>query len=135
VILVDTSVWIDFLEGKGTLQHRALRRLLKSDVGVCLTGIVVTEILQGIRDERQYTKTRDELSAFPILDAKGLATYVHAADIYRECARKGMTVRKTIDCLIAAIAIEHDVTLFHKDRDFSAIKACCVLKTLSAPRD
>ena len=130
MILVDTSVWIDFLEGKGTPQHRALRRLIENDEDICLTGIVVTEILQGIKDERQNTEIRDYLLEFPILNPQGVSSYIQAADIYRACARTGMTVRKTIDCLIAAIALEHRLTLFHNDRDFTKIKTCCGLKTL-----
>jgi predicted nucleic acid-binding protein len=130
VILADTSVWIDFLEGKGSPQHLELRRLIEDDADICLTGIVVTEILQGIKDNAQNREIMSYLLEFPIMDPQGISTYIHAAEIYRTCARKGKTVRKTIDCLIAAIAIEHGLSLFHNDRDFANIRACCPLKTL-----
>ena len=129
MILVDTSVWIDFLEGKGTPQQHELRRIIDNDEDICLTGIVVTEILQGIRDENQNKEIRDYLLEFPMMNSQGISSYIHAAEIYRTCARKGKTVRKTIDCLIAAIAIEHGLLLFHNDRDFVNIHECCGLKT------
>lgn len=128
MILVDTGVWIDFFEGKGTPQRHELRRIIENDEDVCLTGIVVTEILQGIRDERQNREIRDYLLEFPMMSPKGISSYIQAAEIYRKCARKGKTVRKTIDCLIAAIAIEHGLLLFHNDRDFVNIHECCGLK-------
>jgi len=130
VILADTSVWIDFLEGKGTPQHLELRRLIENDEDICLTGIVVTEILQGIKDDGQNREIRRYLLEFPIINPQEISSYIHAAEIYRTCASKGKTVRKTIDCLIAAVALEHDLVLFHNDRDFENIRACCRLKTL-----
>jgi len=130
LILVDTSVWIDFLEGRGTPQHHELKRLIENDEDICLTGLIVTEILQGIRDDDQNREMRARLLEFPIVNAEGISSYIRAAEIYRSCARQGKTVRKTIDCLIAAIAIEHGLTLFHNDRDFNSIKECCGLKTL-----
>ena len=131
LILVDTSVWIDFLEGKGTPQHHKLRMLIENDEDVCLTGIVVTEILQGIRDERQNREIRDYLLEFPIFNPQGMSSYIRAAEIYRTCAGKGKTIRRTIDCLIAALAIEYGLVLFHNDRDFLNIQDCCGLKTFS----
>jgi predicted nucleic acid-binding protein len=129
MILVDTSVWIDFLEGKGSPHHFKLRSLLEQDEDIFLTGIVLTEILQGIRDEELNKRTEEYLLAFPLVHARDIATYLHAAELYRTCARRGLTVRKTIDCIIAAIAIENSLALFHNDRDFVAIEACCGLKT------
>ena len=128
MILVDTSVWIDFLEGKGTPQQYKLRQIIENDEDICLTGIVVTEILQGISNERQNREIRDYLLEFPMINPKGISSYIQAAEIYRTCARNGKTVRKTIDCLIAVVAIEHDLLLFHNDRDFLNIHECCGLK-------
>jgi predicted nucleic acid-binding protein len=134
VILVDTSVWIDFLEGKGTPQHYELRRIIENDEDICLAGIVVTEILQGIRNGRQNREIRDYLLEFPMMNPQGISSYIQAAEIYRTCARKGKTVRKTIDCLIAAVAIEHDLLLFHNDRDYINIHECCGLKIFKIGR-
>ena len=134
MILVDTSVWIDFLEGKGTPQQYEIRRIIENDEDICLTGIVVTEILQGIRDERQNREIRDYLLEFPMMNPQGISSYIRAAEIYRTCARKGKAVRKTIDCLIDAVAIEHDLLLFHHDRDFVNIHKCCGLKIFEIGR-
>jgi predicted nucleic acid-binding protein len=130
LILVDTSIWIDFLEGKGTPQHLELCRLIEDDADICLTGIVVTEILQGIKDNAQNREIASYLLEFPIINPQDISSYIQASEIYRTCARNGKTVRKTIDCLIAAIAIENGLVLFHNDRDFDIIRACCRLKTL-----
>lgn len=132
MILADTSVWIDFLEGKGTPQHMELHRLIEEDADICLTGIVIAEILQGIKDNVQRNEVMSYLLEFPIVEPKGISTYIHTAEIYRTCAVKGKTVRKTIDCLIAAIAIEHGLKLFHNDRDFDNISSCCPLKTFDS---
>ena len=102
--------------------------MIENDEDICLTGIIVTEILQGIRDERQNREIRDYLLEFPMINPQGISSYIQAAQIYRMCVRKGKTVRKTIDCLIAAIAIEHGLLLFHNDRDFVNIHECSELK-------
>ena len=95
MILVDTSVWIDFLEGKGTPQQYELRRIIENDEDICLTGIVVTEILQGIRDERQNREIRDYLLEFPMMNPQGISTYIQAAQIYGTCTKfKVKTVQK-----------------------------------------
>ncbi len=129
MILVDTSVWIDFLKGKNTFYRKKLHELIENDEDICITEIILTEILQGIRDDEIFQLTRKYLQDFTILKPKGIETYIMAAEIYRRCRREGKTVRKTIDCIIAAIAIEHGATLFHNDKDYEKIKECVGLKT------
>jgi len=131
MILVDTSVWIDFLQGRDTAHRHTLHRLIEEEEEICLTGIVLTEILQGIKVDKEAREIKDDLLAFPVYSPSEIDTYIEAANIYRQCMKKGKTVRKTIDCLIAAIAIENGLTLFHNDRDFSSIEQCTDLKTLS----
>ncbi|MBI4745413.1 MAG: PIN domain nuclease [Deltaproteobacteria bacterium] len=131
MILVDTSVWIDFLQGRDTAYRYTLHRLIEGEEDTCLTGIVLTEILQGIKDDKEAREITEDLLAFPIYNPTGIDTYIEAANIYRQCMKKGKTVRKTIDCLIAAIAIENNLTLFHNDKDFSSIEQCTELKTLN----
>lgn len=131
MILVDTSVWIDFLQGRDTAHRHALHRLIEDEEDICLTGIILTEILQGIKDDKEAGEIKDNLLAFPVYDPSEIDTYIEAANIYRQCIKKGKTVRKTIDCLIAAIAIENGLTLFHNDRDFVSIAQCSELKTLN----
>lgn len=131
MILVDTSVWIDFLQGRDTAHRHTLHRLIEDEEDICLTGIVLTEILQGIKEDKEGSKIKDDLLAFPFYNPSEIDTYIEAANIYRQCIKKGKTVRKTIDCLIAAIAIENGLTLFHNDRDFSSIEQCTELMTLN----
>lgn len=128
MILVDTSVWVDFFRGTDSPVNRALHRLIEDEEDLCLTSLNLTEILQGIRYDAFYEETKRHLLEFPLFEPAGLLTYLHAADIYRTCRRRGKTIRSTIDCLIAAIAIEHGLTLIHKDRDFAHIAACTRLR-------
>jgi predicted nucleic acid-binding protein len=133
MILVDTSVWIDYLRGEDSPCCKTLRTLIEQEEDLSLTGIIITEILQGIRDDKSSSEVRQYLLGFPLYDPHGTFTYIRAADIFKSCAKQGKTVRKTIDCLIAAIAIENGLVLLHNDRDFDSIAACTELKTLSLP--
>jgi predicted nucleic acid-binding protein len=123
-------VWVDFFRGADTRVNRTLRRLIDDEEDLCLTSLNLTEILQGITRDAVYEETRRHLIEFPIFEPEGLSTYLHAADIYRTCRRRGKTIRSTIDCLIAAIAIEHDLVLLHNDRDFAHIATCAPLAVL-----
>ncbi|MBI5746542.1 MAG: PIN domain nuclease [Nitrospirae bacterium] len=128
MILVDSTVWIDFFKGAESIFRRKLHQLIEEEEGICLTAINLTEILQGIMSDTEFERTRRYLLLFPLFYARSLDTYIHAAKIYRTCRRSGNTVRKTVDCLIAAIAIENNLTLLHNDRDFDKVTACTKLK-------
>lgn len=130
MILVDTTVWVDFFRGVDSRVSGIFRRLIQDEEDLCLTSLNVTEILEGIRHEPLYDRTRRHLLAFPIFQPEELSTYLHAADIYRACRRRGRTIRSTIDCLIAAVAIENDLIVLHSDRDFTQIAACTSLAVL-----
>jgi predicted nucleic acid-binding protein len=130
MIVVDTSAWIEFLTNDASSQSKAIKHLIESDAEIGITDIVLTEVLQGIKDDRDFHSVKELLMSFPIYQASGLDTFVAAANIYRECRRKGKTVRKTVDCIIAAICLENGFAIFHKDRDFDQIAACTNLKTL-----
>jgi predicted nucleic acid-binding protein len=132
MILVDTSVWIDFLKGANSRERRALHRLIEEETDFSITEIILAEILQGIKEDKDFIAVKDYLLEFPIYRPKGIETYLKAAGIYRDCRKKGKTARKTIDCIIAAICIENDLTLFHKDSDFDLIRECTGLKVLKA---
>ncbi|HIE64431.1 MAG: PIN domain nuclease [Nitrospira sp.] len=129
MILVDSSVWIDFFRGSGT--GRILRRLIEGEESLCLTGINLTEILQGIKEDQTHEQIQRHLLTFPIFLTKGVETYLHGSDIFRKCRRQGKTIRKTMDCIISAIAIENNLTLLHNDRDFDHIAKCTQLKIYS----
>lgn len=128
MILVDTSVWIDFFDYPDSIYARELKDLIEKDEDLCLLDLNLTEILQGIRNEKVFNEIKEELTQFPILRASGLETYIHAANIYRLCRKTGKTITKTIDVIIAAVAIENNLFLFHKDKDFDLIAACTGLK-------
>ena len=128
MILVDSSVWIDFLNGRNTVHRHILHELIEANKDIGITEIIVTEILQGIKEERDFLLTQEYLLAFPIFTPLGIETYLHAARIFRECRKAGKTVRKTVDCMIAAICIEHNLTLLHNDRDFNRIAECSGLR-------
>ena len=130
MILIDTSVWVDFLRGVNSRQRRMLHRLLEDDEDICITEIILTEILQGIKDDRDYQIIKTYLLEFPICSTKGVETYLNAACIYRDCRKQGITVRKTVDCIIASICIENGITLLHKDSDYDFIAKCTSLEVV-----
>ncbi|MCI0546507.1 MAG: PIN domain nuclease [Candidatus Rokubacteria bacterium] len=121
MIVVDTTVWIDFLGAKGTTFDRHLAELVESDAPIALVDIVYCEVLQGIRDEDTYRRTRVSLLAHPILRPRGLETFETAANLYRTARRRGLTIRRSVDCLIAATCLESDAEIYHNDRDFDSL--------------
>lgn len=121
-ILVDTSVWIDFIRGRSTDVVGRLRAALDRGVAAAVTPLVYQEVLQGASDERAFRDYQAFLSTQPFLHPmESIATHERAARLYFECRRLGLTIRSTIDCLIAQIAIENRVPLLHDDRDFEHI--------------
>jgi predicted nucleic acid-binding protein len=130
MILVDTSVWIELLSGKPRYVIR------EEDLLSFVTcGPVVQEVLQGLRPGMQSDAFRTAFLAIPVLsDPIPLGLFVSAAEIYRQGRRRGITIRSSTDCLIAAIAIDHGIPVWHRDRDFVAIARCTGLETVrSAP--
>lgn len=118
--LVDTSVWIDFFRGQELPQVQRLESLLQQGEDIVICGVILTEILQGIRDERTFNLTRNRLKPLLLLPMTE-AIFIQAAVIYRSLRAQGVTVRKPVDCMIAATALEHETWLLHNDRDFTAI--------------
>ena len=117
MILVDTSVWIGLLNGP-------LRRGVSADdlAGFLICGPTAQEVLQGLRPVPASRAFRQAFLALTrVGDPLSLPTFLAAVDIYREGRMKGITIRSATDCLIAAIAIENDVPVWHHDRDFDAI--------------
>ena len=126
--LVDTSVWIDFFAGKDLPHVKKLEALLINEADIAICGIVLTEILQGIADDKQFKKTRDYLQPLIFLEIN-TDVWLAAAQLYRQLRKKGITIRRTNDCIIAAIALDYDCCLLHNDRDFSRIAEKTKLKT------
>lgn len=114
--LVDTSVWIELLAGRAA----PLAPDHLTQFATC--GPIIQEVLQGLRSGRDSAAFQESLLALPCLsDPMPVELFLQAAEIYREGRRKGRTIRSTTDCLIAAIAIENGVAIWHRDRDFDAI--------------
>ena len=127
MVLVDTSVWIDFFAARSSGHVVALENLIINRKDICICGIVLTEVLQGIRKDSEFKKTRDlfnNLLFFPT----PYSVFLKAAEIYRDLRRKGITIRRSVDCMIASVAIENDIPLLHNDKDFKAIEEHCGLR-------
>jgi predicted nucleic acid-binding protein len=118
VTLVDTSIWIEVFRQRRPLD---LARLVDfDDVVTCLP--VVQEVLQGFREEGAYRRARDAMLALPVVESPLVIDVVlTAAGLYRTARARGVTVRSSVDCLIAACALRHDLEVLHRDRDFDAI--------------
>ncbi len=132
IVLVDTTVWIDFFGNRPQPHVAALRRLIENGEDLCLCGLVLAEILQGIRSDSAYRRTKDYLGDLVYLPMRR-ATFVRAAEMYRSLRKKGVTIRKPVDCMIASVAIEHDLPLLHNDRDFEQIARHSELKVATMP--
>lgn len=129
MVLVDTTVWVDFFSGRNTSQVSVLEGLLQSGEDICLCGVILTEVLQGIRNDTEYVEALSRFEAFLFLPMDR-NTFIKSASLYRTLRRKGIIIRKPIDCMIAAVAIEHNVPLLHNDRDFDPMEKNCGLKVL-----
>lgn len=122
MILVDTSVLIDLFKGRENEITSRFRSLIEQQVPFGITSFIYQEILQGAKTEKEYATLKEYLSSQRFFHPKDpVESYAQAACIYFACRRKGITVRSTIDCLIAQIALEHDLFLLHNDSDFLAM--------------
>jgi hypothetical protein len=131
MILVDTSALLPYLKGKETAASVFLQRTLDEDVEIALTPWIAQEVIQGARDETEWRTLRRYLSSQRMIHlADQLRSHLEAARIYYECRRRGLTVRSSVDCIVAQTALEHRVPLLHGDRDYEAIRQVRPLKTL-----
>jgi predicted nucleic acid-binding protein len=128
MVLVDTSVWIDFLRGSKSPQRHTLHQMIEESLPVAVCGIILQEILQGVSTDADVRRITEHLALFPYLKIQEPKVFSSAAEIYRICRKRGKTIRKPVDCLIAAIAIQNQISLLHKDRDFDHIAKCTALK-------
>jgi hypothetical protein len=119
VILVDSSVWIDYFGGVASPGAEQLDALL--GVEPLATGdLILAEVLQGFAPEEDFRQAKSLLESFEVVPLAGHDVCVHAAENFRTLRRKGVTVRKTIDTIIATCCIRNGYTLLHNDRDFDA---------------
>lgn len=133
VVLVDTTVWVDFFGDRPERHVVALQELIEKDDDLCLCGVILAEVLQGVRFDSDYRKANDYLDALIFLPMHQ-ATFLRAAKIYRSLRKKGITIRKPVDCMIASVAIEYDIQLLHNDRDFDQIAKHSKLKIMKVKK-
>ena len=119
VILVDSSVWIDYFRGNPTAQAGTLDRLLGSEP-LAIGDLILTEVLQGFASDLDFERTRQLLTSLIVVELGGEDIAVQAAKNFRALRKLGITIRKTIDTVIATRCIESGYTLLHSDRDFDA---------------
>ena len=117
MVIIDTTIWIDYLRGARNKETDYFdRELARQRFG--LTDLILCETLQGIGDEQSFTRVLHELREFELFETGGSELAIEAARNFRHLRRRGRTVRKTIDCLIATFCLQHGHSLLHRDRDF-----------------
>ena len=122
-VLVDTSVWVDFFNGHPSLEAEALTRLIQDEDEIVTCGVVVAEFMQGLRRPESITTLEPYFLDMPWLTPVEPETYLDAATLYRGLRARGVTVRSTIDCLVARLAEREGAYLLAKDADLARILA------------
>ena len=130
MILVDSSVWIDYFNGRITRQTNILDSLVGKEL-IVVGDLILTEVLQGFGQEKDFNKARELLDCFIFKEMLGKQIAVKSARNYRILRKNGVTVRKTIDVIIATFCIENDLSLLHSDKDFRAMEEHLALKVIS----
>jgi predicted nucleic acid-binding protein len=129
VVIVDTTVWIDYFRGRRTAQTQWLDQALGvTRVGLC--DLILCEILQGMPSDADAVDVLAQMSSFDLLDTGGMDLAVESARNYRRLRARGHTVRKTIDCLIATLCLRGGHELLHNDRDFDPFEAMLGLRVI-----
>lgn len=128
MIVVDTSVWINVLNDVDSPKASRCTELLKDGAPLALTDVIFTEILQGFRNERDARRVEKHFRAFPVLRLEDLDDFALAAELYRKARRAGVTIRKTLDCLIAVPCVRSGAPILHADEDFDRLASCTDLE-------
>jgi predicted nucleic acid-binding protein len=131
LILVDSSVWIDYFNGVSKWQTNFLDQALASEP-IVMGDLILTEVLQGFRSDQDFETAHSFLKELPFKQIGGYKIAVQSADNYRSLRKAGITVRKTIDVIIATFCIVEGLPLLHDDRDFEPISAHFPLKTIKS---
>jgi hypothetical protein len=131
MVIVDTTVWIDYLRGTDNAETRWLDLSLDGQ-RLGLTDLILCEVLQGISNQGTFAQVRDELLKFHLFETGGTDLAIAAAENYRILRQHGHTVRKTIDCLIATFCLQAGHGLLHRDRDYEPFEAVLGLQVIRA---
>jgi len=132
-ILVDTSVWVDFFNGHPSRQAETLAHLIREEADLVTCGLIVSEVLQGLRQAKSLAKIGQHFREMDWLSPKEPDTYIEAAELFRRLRARGITIRSTIDCVIANLAAHHDALILAKDRDLTLIVESKLLSLRSMP--
>jgi hypothetical protein len=125
VILVDTSVWIEVFRRTRPLDLEAVADL--DEVATCLP--VIQEVLQGFRNETAFRTAREAMLALPCVESPlSEPVFLEAVALYRSARRAGLTIRSSVDCLVAACALRHDLEVLHRDRDYPVLAEVSALR-------
>jgi hypothetical protein len=128
ILLFDTSVWIDYLQGRDNTKTELLNEYLLSTSYLRTCPVIIQEILQGVKNDTQFSQLSNDLGKLMGFSNDPIESAIGAAQIYRNLRKKGVTIRKPNDCLIAYYAISNDVKLVHNDSDFDLIAQHTSLK-------
>jgi len=126
MVIVDTTVWIDYLRGINNPEVRWLDRELQLQ-RLGLTDLILREVLEGVSGKGSFERVRVDLMKFHVFKTGGIELAVAAAQNYRRLRQRGHTIRRTIDCLIATFCLENGHALLHRDRDFDAFESLGLL--------
>jgi predicted nucleic acid-binding protein len=129
VIIPETSVWVDYLNGAVSASTERLDHEFNNG-SIATLDLILCEVLQGFRNDLEYEKVRRQFETVEVLETGGKAFAISAALNYRYLRKRGITIRKTIDCLIATYCIENGHILLHKDRDFDPFEKHLGLRVL-----
>lgn len=126
-VLVDTSAWLEFLRDTRSPTARALERMIQEKEPMRISGLIVTELLRGCPSEEDAAALAESLLAWPAVEPVYPSTYKDAARLHRTARSRGLTIRGTVDCVVAALAIEHGLAILHLDRDYAALRKISAL--------
>ncbi len=129
MILVDSSVWIEYFNGRKTVRTGWLDTALGNEPLV-MGDIILIEVLQGFQSDKDFNTAKKLLLAFPFVEMTGKELAIKSAMNYRLLRKKGVTVRKTIDVMIGTFCLYHRISLLHSDKDFEPMEKYLKLKTV-----
>lgn len=129
MILVDSSVWIDYFNGVSIRQTDLLDQLITREI-IVVGDLVLVEVLQGFKSDHDFATAEKLFSEFVQVELAGFAIAQESIKNYRILRKKGVSIRKTIDVIIASYCIHHNISLLHRDRDFESLVQHCGLKVL-----
>lgn len=132
-VLVDTSAWVEFLNGTRSFHADAVETLLRGEEEPCTCGIVVAEVFQGLRRDATRAAIERSFRDMSFLEPAGMDAYLRAAEVYRKLRERGVTIRSTIDCIIAVMAEQAGCTLLARDRDLDVLLASGLVKVKPWP--